>query len=139
MKLSLQNLRVLLQERKTSNYKSEKFIFADALKTGHVILTDSYYYDKYTVRKQFILGLCVAINKDPWGMSFILRNVLGGCLIEQKFLIFDPLLYSIRISAERHFIDNKNKSKLYHIVQKPVLFRMNKNATSAKKFYKKTV
>jgi hypothetical protein len=64
MKLSLHNLRILLRERKTIAYKKEKFVFADSIRTGHIILTDSYYYDKYAVRKQFLLGLCVGISKE---------------------------------------------------------------------------
>ena len=94
------------------------------IKTGNIVFVEFFYYDIFIIRKQFFLGICIATEKKKNTSSFILRNVLGGVLVEQKFLCYSPLIYTIKCSKKRNVI--LGKSKLYFILNLPFLFRINK-------------
>lgn len=111
------------------------FLFYDKIKVGNIVFVESFYYDLLKVRKQFFLGLCIAINYNKLMSNFILKNVLKGFIIEQGFFFFNPLLSNIRSSKLRY--DFYKKSKLYFIVKAPYFFKINKLVLNESFYYLK--
>jgi len=125
-KLNLNILNIFLILNKnifTYNNWRNVHIFYD-LEIGHIVLLQYFYYDIFTIRKQFFIGVCISIEKKKNTSNFVLRNVLGGLLITQKILLYQPKLYIIRTSGTRKL--NVHKAKLYYLLDLPFLFRINK-------------
>lgn len=118
------DLRFLNIWNKKRNYLYINYKNFDNIIIGGVYYIESLFYRFNIIKKQFFIGLCISLKKRGIDSSFLLRNVINGCLINKKILIFDPLILKIQKSSRR-FFKNK-KSKLYYILKKPTLYRMNK-------------
>jgi Ribosomal protein L19 len=112
-------------KNKINNYYTYKlYMYNNYFRSSNVGIFEGFYYTLFTIKRYFFLGLIISILKKGSNSSIILRNVLGNCLIETKYLFFNPLIFSLRISKlNRVFV---KKSKLFFLLNLPFLFRINK-------------
>ena len=135
-KININLVKNLLLYREKQNYLNNKFYdikYYDNFRPGNIIFVESFYFDNTLLRKQFFLGVCISREKRKMSSSLILRNVLGGYLVDQKFLIFNRLILNIRISKKRKL--NIKKNKLFFLNNLPFLFRINKFVLNETFFY----
>jgi ribosomal protein L19 len=128
----------LLLYREKENYLNNKYYeikYLSNFRPGNVVFVESFYYDNTNLRKQFFLGVCISREKGLFNSSIILRNVLSGYLVDQKFLIFNRLILSLRISKKRKL--NVKKNKLFFLTNLPFLFRINKFVLNETFYYLK--
>lgn len=128
------NYFILFKFRK-NYFKKAHVFFLDKLQTGNVLFFKFLMYEYRAIRKYYFLGLCIGLRKNNINSSVVIRNVLGGVLIEQKFLIFNNLLILCRHSKKRFVTLGLKKSKLFFLENMPFFFRLNKAAVLDIKFY----
>lgn len=135
-KVNLNVVKNLILFREKDNYLNNKFYklkYLNTFRPGNVMFVESFYFDNNILRKQFFLGVCISRKKKKLSSNLILRNVLGGYLVDQKYLIFNRLISSLRVSKKRKL--NVKKSKLFFLDNLPFLFRINKFVLNETFFY----
>lgn len=131
----VKNLLLFRIKQNYLNNKIHKVNYYSKINLNNIIFIESLYYDNTILRKQFFLGVCISREKGKMNSSIILRNVLSGYLVDQKFLIFNRLILSLRISKKRKL--NIKKNKLFFLKNLPFLFRINKFVLNETFFYLK--
>jgi ribosomal protein L19 len=118
----------ILFKLKKKYLKLTKSIFLSKIKVGNVVFVEVLNYEFFGTRKYFFLGLCVDLIRNKISSGFILRNVIGGILVEQQFIIFNKMIIFLRISKKRFVDVGLKKSKLFFLLNLPFFFRINKFA-----------
>lgn len=110
-------------------------MYLDNINAKKVIFIEFFYYENTKIKKQLFIGVCIKITKKGLDSSIVLRNVLGGIIIEQQFLIFNTKI--IRIQNSKKYYLNYKKSKLYFLKNFPQFYRINQVVLKETFFYKK--
>lgn len=137
-KININLVNNLMLYREQQNYLNNKYYemkYLNNFRPGNIVFVESFYFDNTILRKQFFLGVCISREKSKYSSSIILRNVLCGYLVDQKFLIFNRSILSLRISKKRKL--NVKKNKLFFLMNLPFLFRINKFVLNETFFYLK--
>ena len=60
------------------------------------------------------VGICIAVNNNKLGSTFILRNFIDGQGIEMMYETYSPLIQKIEVLK----LERRRKSKLYYLRDK---------------------
>jgi ribosomal protein L19 len=100
MNLLLKTKKKYFESTSISIKRNKAFHIMQKLKINQFIRL-KYMVSKESKRKQFFIGKCVNIRKKSIATNILLKNIIHGQRVYQRFLMYSPMILEFRIHHRR--------------------------------------